>query len=150
MKLCKKRKAPASREQVYARTPNIQKPYLFNCVTGCQVTLAKPKATYRCNLAILSHARTQTRIFAIPTVQSSFLAAGHPEKELSADGHVLPSGQHWLPAHVAADPGHFTASPTVHVLAGGVGVGLGVGVGVGVGVGAGDGAGAGPGDGVGA
>lgn len=75
-------------------------------------------------------------------MQSTVFGAGHPEKLLSADGHVEPSGQHWLPPHIPADPGQATASPTeqdgvgVGVGAGGVGGGVGVGAG-GVGVGAG-------------
>jgi hypothetical protein len=46
-------------------------------------------------------------------VQSSFFGYGHPVKESSADGHVLKSGQHWLPPQYwLVVPGHSTGSPT--------------------------------------
>merc|ERR1712072_470713 len=32
-----------------------------------------------------------------------------------ADGHVLPSGQHWLPWHLLSDPGQKTNSPIAQV-----------------------------------
>lgn len=57
-------------------------------------------------------------------VQSVFFVAGHPVKALSADGHVDPSGQHELPAHVVVVlPGQRTGSPTLQLPPGAGGTG---------------------------
>jgi len=37
----------------------------------------------------------------------------------SAEGQVLPSGQHEFPAHMGAPPGHLTLSPCLQAGAGG-------------------------------
>lgn len=77
---------------------------------------------------------TQTTItFSKPRpVQSSDFGFEQEENDGSAELHVEPSEQHWLPAHFAVVPGHDTESPTLHVA-------LGDGAGVGPGDGPGDG-----------
>lgn len=94
---------------------------------------------------------TGTGMGAGETVQSKAFGDAHPEKLSSADGHVEPSGQHWLPAHILfAELGQATASPTEQEPdGGGEGVGAGVGAGVGDGGGDGVGTGVGTGDGMG-
>merc|ERR1711865_191517 len=89
-----------------------------------------------------------------PVVQSDPFGRWQLLKVFSADGHALPSPQHWLPWHLLAPSGQATFSPTAHVPPGegageGVGdggVGTGLGVGVGLGDGCGDGCGDGPGE----
>merc|ERR1712072_1014847 len=79
--------------------------------------------------------RTQTIMkSSAPFVQSCFFGSGHIWYETSAEGHVEPSGQHWLPAQITTLFGQFTGCPTLHV-----GPGDGVGLAVGFGVGAGGG-----------
>lgn len=95
----------------------------------------------------ISHGN-QTRNVA--WVQSDTFADIHSAKLGSAEGHVEPSGQHWLPAHVSSESGHVTLSPIEQVSDGGTGAGAGSGAGAGVGSGAGAGAGAGVGAGTGA
>lgn len=71
-------------------------------------------------------------------VQSFVFGFAHILNDSGADGHVLPSAQHWEPAHICTLPGHRTSSPTLQLApagCGGAGVG-GVGVG-GVGLGGG-------------
>lgn len=86
----------------------------------------------------------------VELTQSMIFGLAQPWNDSSAEGHVLRSGQHWLPAHLFEGiPGQSTASPTLHLAvgtgAGGFGAG-GAGAGDGFGPGAGgDGVGAGPG-----
>lgn len=47
--------------------------------------------------------------------QVAFLGPQPGATANGAEGHVLPSGQHWLPWHLSSDPGHLTNSPMAHV-----------------------------------
>ena len=48
-------------------------------------------------------------------VQScDFLGMGHPVKLAFAEGQMVPSGQHWLPAHKVPLSGQDTEAPALH------------------------------------
>jgi len=68
-------------------------------------------------------------------VQSDVLPFGQSWKLKLAEGHVVPSGQHSLPAHATPPAGHCTVSPTSHAFGDGCGDGCGDGTGCGDGCG---------------
>eukprot|EP00437_Effrenium_voratum_P059868 CAMPEP_0181492140 /NCGR_PEP_ID=MMETSP1110-20121109/50517_1 /TAXON_ID=174948 /ORGANISM="Symbiodinium sp., Strain CCMP421" /LENGTH=97 /DNA_ID=CAMNT_0023619341 /DNA_START=150 /DNA_END=441 /DNA_ORIENTATION=+ len=55
--------------------------------------------------------------FLVPGIVSdtqsfNFSGLGHPSKLVSAEGQMVPSGQHWFPAHALPPDGQGTEAPT--------------------------------------